>query len=351
LDPCWLHPTEGLLQAYAAFLAATCSADTIKNQLAGLKYHLGSFGPVDWSGYTLLQQQLKGIRRMRGACQQQKRPITMEMLLCWVLQLQRGWDSRVQCLVLACVIGVFGMLRRSNLVPGSSSLFEGRKHLRRRDVVFVPELYALRLTLRETKTLQFQEREHVIFVTGSRGAPLDHVRLYQEYVAVHPAGSEDPLFMFKGADGVLQPLFDGLASGVKELVALLGLDPSKYASHSLRRGGASGALASGLEPFFTRFQGDWKSECYLRYYTLGLRDMLRKLRNVLSLPDASTKLLRFVSDDIWGSRGRCRVISRSIAEYLVQAWDVRNSCKHNGAVLPIPSAPEGRGADGIDAMA
>jgi hypothetical protein len=28
-----------------------------------------------------------------------------------------------------------------------------------------------------------------------------------------------------------------------------------------------------------------------------------KLRNVLSLPDASTKLLRFVSDDIWGSRG------------------------------------------------
>jgi hypothetical protein len=66
-----------------------------------------------------------------------------------------------------------------------------------------------------------------------------------------------------------------------------------------------------------------------------------KLRNVLSLPDASTKLLRFVSDDI----------SRSIAEYLVQAWDVRNSCKHNGAVLPLPSAPEGRGADGVDALA
>jgi hypothetical protein len=64
-----------------------------------------------------------------------------------------------------------------------------------------------------------------------------------------------------------------------------------------------------------------------------------------------TKLLRFVSDDIWGSRGRCRVISRSIAEYLVQAGDVRNSCKHNGAVLPLPSAPEGRGADGVDAMA
>lgn len=150
-------------------------------------------------------------------------------------------------------------------------------------MVFVPELYALRLTLRETKTLQFREREHVIFVTGSKGAPLDPVRLYQDYVAAHPAAPTDPFFMFRGADGVLQPLtFDGLASGVKELVALLGLDPSQYASHSLRRGGASGALASGLAPFFTRFQGDWKSECYLRYYTLGLRDMLRISAAMLS---------------------------------------------------------------------
>jgi hypothetical protein len=33
----------------------------------------------------------------------------------------------------------------------------------------------------------------------------------------------------------------------------------------------------------------------------------------------------------------------------VQAWDVRNSCKHNGAVLPLSAAPVGRGADGVDA--
>jgi hypothetical protein len=37
--------------------------------------------------------------------------------------------------------------------------------------------------------------------------------------------------------------------------------------------------------------------------------------------------------------------------YLVQAWDVRNSCKHNGAVLLLSAAPVGRGADGVDAMA
>jgi hypothetical protein len=41
--------------------------------------------------------------------------------------------------------------------------------------------------------------------------------------------------------------------------------------------------------------------------------------NVLALSDASIKLLRFVSDDVWGSKGVCRVIPRSISAYLVQA--------------------------------
>jgi hypothetical protein len=37
----------------------------------------------------------------------------------------------------------------------------------------------------------------------------------------------------------------------------------------------------------------------------ALRDVAENLRNVSSLTDASTKLLRFVSDDVWGSRGVC----------------------------------------------
>jgi hypothetical protein len=72
---------------------------------------------------------------------------------------------------------------------------------------------------------------------------------------------------------------------------------------------------------------------------------------VLSLTDASDMVLRFVSDDIWGGAKVCRVAARSIADYLVHAWNHRTACKHSGAVLPPPSAPVGRGADGDVAMA
>jgi hypothetical protein len=75
-----------------------------------------------------------------------------------------------------------------------------------------------------------------------------------------------------------------------------------------------------------------------------------KLRTVMSMSDSSIKLLRFVSDNVWGSADR-QFVFRHIGEYLVQAWDVRNTCKHSGAVLPFPSAPVGRGVGGIDAMA
>jgi hypothetical protein len=57
-----------------------------------------------------------------------------------------------------------------------------------------------------------------------------------------------------------------------------------------------------------------------------------------------------MSDDVWGSADR-QFVFRHIAEYLVQAWNVRNTCKHSGAVLPFPSAPVGRGVNGIDDMA
>jgi hypothetical protein len=41
----------------------------------------------------------------------------------------------------------------------------------------------------------------------------------------------------------------------------------------------------------------------IRSVLRDVRGGAEKLRNVMSLTDASTKLLRFITYDIWGSRG------------------------------------------------
>eukprot|EP00877_Chromochloris_zofingiensis_P005340 jgi/Chrzof1/14807/Cz09g17030.t1 len=104
------------------------------------------------------------------------------------------------------------------------------------------------------------------------GYKLDPVRLWVEYIAAHPAPANAPAFMFD-RNGSLEPLnFDLLSAGIKRLAALGGLDASRYASHSLRKGGARAALAAGLNDFCTMFQGDWASTCFQRYYSMSVAD-------------------------------------------------------------------------------
>ena len=52
---------------------------------------------------------------------------------------------------------------------------------------------------------------------------------------------------------------------LKSLVKLCGFDPSKFASHSYRRGSASWAWSCGIPGEMVMRMGDWKSACYLNY--------------------------------------------------------------------------------------
>jgi hypothetical protein len=65
-----------------------------------------------------------------------------------------------------------------------------------------------------------------------------------------------------------------------------------------------------------------------------------KLRSLFSFSDAHDMVLCSVSDDSWDGAKVCRpctkLVARSITDYLIHAWNHRNACKHNGAVLPPP---------------
>jgi hypothetical protein len=68
--------------------------------------------------------------------------------------------------------------------------------------------------------------------------------------------------------------------------------------------------------------------------------------------DAYAEILRQRSEWLATAGVNAKLAQRpSALEYCVQAWDLRDTCKHIGAVLPLPFAPVGRGVNGINAMA
>jgi hypothetical protein len=232
--------------------------------------------PLAWHEFTHLRRQLAGLRRLKGEGAHRKLPIRPPLLLRFARRLPPG--SRWLAVFTCCVVGVFGMLRRSNLLPGSLSLFGQEKHLTRADITIDPATYALHARVRFSKVLQFQDRVHVVVIAGAPrpGAPLDPVALWRGYCAAVPAPPDAPAFCYFGADGRLCPLtFSLLAEGIKALVAAAGLDPAEFSTHSLRRGGATWAFQQNVHTLLIKATGDWRSDAYQAYLTLGAPEKLQ----------------------------------------------------------------------------
>ena len=86
-----------------------------------------------------------------------------------------------------------------------------------------------------------------------------------------PAEADKPAFGYL-VDGVYMPLtYAKLLYGMKDMLAKAGYDPSKFAGHSLRRGGATFAYQCGVNPMFIPIQGDWNSDAWLLYIGLSVQ--------------------------------------------------------------------------------
>ena len=62
------------------------------------------------------------------------------------------------------------------------------------------------------------------------------------------------------------------------VLASAGLDPSKYSTHSLRRGGASYAFKCGAPVKLISLQGDWSSDAVPLYIAQPLERRLSAAR-------------------------------------------------------------------------
>ena len=118
------------------------------------------------------------------------------------------------------------------------------------------------ITIKISKTDQYANGTEVVVGLGFDG--LCCVSALHTYFLRWRRGALPTAPAFTTADGS-PATYDFLAVGLRTALTEAGIDPSLYASHSFRSGGATAAAAEGVPEYLIKLQGRWASCVFLRY--------------------------------------------------------------------------------------
>lgn len=246
---------------YVAYLAQTMCFNSIRQYLNVIRIlHLenGYSNPLQ-DDFTL-KSVLRGVQRVKGVCVKRKLPITLSMLesFCSVLDFDRSQDLTFWS---ACLVAFFGMLRKSSLFPRESP----ESHM----CLSTCSLYnwGLQISLLYSKTVQFQERRpYIALPWNEKNKKLCPVAtLLKSLKLAGCCQASDYIFTFVQGSKQCAMTYSLFTTMLRHVLARLNLSTSEYSGHSLRRGGATCGLHSGLPAEVVKAQGDWKSLAYLDY--------------------------------------------------------------------------------------
>lgn len=245
---------------YAAYLARRMKANSVRQYLNIVRLlHLECGYPNPCENNWQLRSTLSGIARTLGTNVTRKTPITPDLLLSiyGILNHRNILDLNFWA---ASLIMFFGMFRKSNLLPNSTTSFSPNKQFTRGDFWLHPSCVSV--LVKYTKTIQHKQRSFTVKFPLLRTSLCPVTALMSAFRA-SDLPSDAPAFV---SDSSGTPLHSALfIRRLKEAVRACGKDPKLYASHSFRRGSATWALSCGVPGELVKSMGDWKSTVYLDY--------------------------------------------------------------------------------------
>ena len=217
--------------SYIAECAGRLKVGSIQRRLNAIAEAHKATGMDSPTSSGMVRNTLKGIKRTLGTAAVQKAPAITADIVAMVGVTDEGMIGvRDRALIL---LGFAGAFRRAELVALDVA-----------DLDFNRD--GLTITLRRSKTDQEGQGRRVGIPYGSNPETCP-VRVLQSWLE-HAAITEGPVFRSLTRHGRVQT--DRLSPGdvarvVKKLANRAGLDPARYAGHSLRAGHATSAAASG----------------------------------------------------------------------------------------------------------
>jgi site-specific recombinase XerD len=228
---CPLPATAESVAAYIAECAGHLKPGSIQRRLNAIAETHKAAGLESPTHAAIVRNTLKGIRRTLGTAPAQKAAALTDDIRAMIDATDAGLiGARDRALIL---LGFAGAFRRSELV-----------RLNVEDCAFGKD--GLTVTLRRSKIDQVGEGRKIGIPYGSNPetCPVRTIQAWTEQAGV----TAGPLFRSINRHGHVQ---SGRLSGIdvarvtKKLAARAGLDPAKYAGHSLRAGHATAAAIAG----------------------------------------------------------------------------------------------------------
>jgi site-specific recombinase XerD len=243
-------PPAAVAEFLASEQARGCKAATLTRRVAAIRYRhkLNQHpSPTDDEGVRAV---LAGIKRMIGTEQTPKTAATADVI---GEMLKRCPDTlagkRNRALI---ALGFAGAFRRSELVA-----------LEVADLTETPD--GLRVIVRRSKGDQTGQGQEVAILRGRRLRPVEAVQTWLAAARI----TEGPIFRQVNKSRRVLPralTAESVATVVKEAAERAGLDPARFAGHSLRRGFLTSAAKAGASIFKMMDVSRHKSVETLRRY-------------------------------------------------------------------------------------
>jgi hypothetical protein len=259
---------QSTLLAYVAHLAGPISPSSIPgylNVVRLLHMEAGLPNPLEQNWELLLLK--RGVNRQKGRPPVQKLPLTLDILrkIFHLLDTRLPADAAFW---VALLVGFYGFLRKSTLLPECAKPVPG-KFISRADVTAF-SLESFSLLIRHSKVIQFGQRVLTLPFSRVSDAVLCPVRAMLVHLGCSLLSSTRPLFNYVNNGSQEVSLHHAVfVVRLKSVLARVGIDPSLYSAHSLRRGGATFAFAAGLSPLQIKQRGDWSSSAFESYICIS----------------------------------------------------------------------------------
>jgi integrase len=259
------------LSLYAQFLARSFrSVKSIQNYVNGIKL-LHSFSHFSFPSEQLWEYKivLKGIEKNLNHVVSRALPITPQILLeiFHLLSMDDPVDVTFWALFL---VAFFCMLRKSNLVPLTSAKFDASKQLTRSDITMLDSV--LLVQVKWSKTVQTKNRRFELPLPAIEHSPLCPVQAFKRMVKLIPVPPTYPAFCLPSRHSHKPITYHQFHKFLRKFIAHSGRDPTKFSSHSFRRGGATWAFQCNVPAELIKVQGDWRSDAYQRYLEFDFED-------------------------------------------------------------------------------